>query len=105
MTTVPPKLAAAALTEDNRPIRLRLFDGAQVLDDVLLVKYVSGTESICCGIEYRVSCVSAQAGMPLKRFLANPVELQFVTDRGQLRSVCGVVAAVTEGGSDGGLAT
>ncbi|WEF35290.1 type VI secretion system Vgr family protein [Pseudoduganella chitinolytica] len=105
MTTIPPKLAAAALTEDNRPIRLRLFDGAQVLDDVLLVKYVSGTESICGGIEYRVSCVSAQAGMQLKRFVANPVELQFVTDRGQLRSVCGVVAAVTEGGSDGGLAT
>ncbi|WUR15201.1 type VI secretion system Vgr family protein [[Empedobacter] haloabium] len=105
MTNNPPRLPGAALTEANRPIRLRLFDGKAVLDDVLLVKYVDGVESLCGGIDYRVSCVALEAGMPLKRFVASPVELQFVTDRGELRAVCGVVAAITEGGSDGGLAT
>ena len=34
-----------------------------------------------------------------------PVELQFVTDAGGLRSVCGIVAGAEEGQSDGGLAT
>ncbi|GJI92308.1 hypothetical protein RugamoR1_54710 [Rugamonas sp. R1(2021)] len=50
-------------------------------------------------------CVSTKAGMPLKQFLANPVELQFVTDSGGLRSVCGIVSGVIEGQGDGGLAT
>lgn len=43
--------------------------------------------------------------MPLKQFLANPVEVQFVTDTGGMRSVCGIVSAVAEGNADGGLAT
>ncbi|WP_229415723.1 type VI secretion system Vgr family protein [Pseudoduganella armeniaca] len=93
------------LTGENRPIRLRLFDGSQVLDDVLLVKHVSGAETICGGIDYSLLCVALVAGMPLKRLMANPVELQFVTDRGGIRSVCGIVTAASEGGSDGGLAT
>jgi len=97
--------ARAALTEENRPIRLRVFDGEVVVDDLLLVKYVNGTETICGGVEYRVLCVATAAGMTLKRFIANPAELQFVTDRGTLRSVCGIIASITEGGSDGGLAT
>ncbi len=43
--------------------------------------------------------------MQLKQFIANPVELQFVTDSGDLRSVCGIVAAAIEGHGDGALAT
>ncbi len=34
-----------------------------------------------------------------------PVEVQFVTSTGTLRSVCGIVDVAEEGGSDGGLAT
>ena len=34
-----------------------------------------------------------------------PVELQFVTDRGDLRAVCGIVAQAAAGQSDGGLAS
>lgn len=98
-------LELESLTEANRPIRLRLTTASGVVDDVLLVKHVSGVEAICGGIEYALLCVSTKAGMQLKQFLANPVELQFVTDAGGLRSVCGVVAAVMEGQSDGGLAT
>jgi len=93
------------LTEANRPIRLRLSTEHGVVDDLLLVKQVSGSEAICGGIEYSLLCVSIRAGMQLKQFIANPVELQFVTDSGGLRSVCGMVAAAVEGHGDGGLAT
>lgn len=93
------------LTQSNRAIRLRLSHTDSVLDDVLLVKHVSGQETLCGGIEYRLLCVSTQVGIPLKEFIALPVELQFVTDRGQLRAVCGIVAQASAGQSDGGLAT
>lgn len=94
-----------SLTEANRPIRLRLSTEKGVVDDLLLVKHVSGVETICGGIEYSLLCVSTSAGMQLKQFIANPVELQFVTDTGGLRSVCGIVGAAVEGHGDGGLAT
>ncbi|MFS2018359.1 type VI secretion system Vgr family protein [Massilia sp. CT11-108] len=97
--------ASFDLTDANRPIRLRMSTARGVRDDQLLVKHVSGIESMCGGIEYSLLCVSTQAGLALKQFIANPVELQFVTDSGGLRSVCGIVAAASEGQSDGGLAT
>jgi len=93
------------LTDMNRAIRLRLSTEKGIVDDLLLVKYVSGVETIYGGIEYALHCVSLQAGMELKRFIANPVELQFVTDSGNLRSVCGIVGGAAEGQSDGGLAS
>jgi uncharacterized protein involved in type VI secretion and phage assembly len=98
-------LRITSLTEANRPIRLRLTTAKGVADDLLLVKHVSGVETMCGGIEYSLLCVSGQAGMELKQFVANPVELQFVTDTGRLRAVCGIVGGVIEGQSDGGLAT
>jgi len=94
-----------ALTEANRPIRLRLGTPSGVVDDLLLVKQVSGTETMFGGIEYSLLCVSMRAGMELKRFIANPVELQFVTASGNLRTVSGIVSGAREGQSDGGLAT
>lgn len=93
------------LIDANRPIRLRLSNERGVIDDLLMVQRVSGAETICGGIEYSLLCVSTQSGMPLKQFIANPVELQFVTDSGGLRSVCGIVAGAIEGQGDGGLAT
>jgi type VI secretion system secreted protein VgrG len=95
----------AGLSEANRPIRMRLAQAQRVLDDVLLVKRVTGSETLCGGLEYRILCVSTRAALPLKEFIALPVELQFVTDRGDLRAVCGIVAQVAAGQSDGGLAT
>lgn len=43
-----------ALTQLNRPIRLRLSHQNRILDDVLLVKHVSGQETLCGGVEYRL---------------------------------------------------
>lgn len=93
------------LTDANRPIRLRLRSAQGPVTDLLLVKQVKGHAAICGGFEYRLLCVASRAGLPLKAFNAMAAELQFVTDRGQLHSVCGIVAQAAEGESDGGLAT
>jgi len=96
---------SAYLTQSNSPIRLRLSHPSSTLDDLVLVKHVSGQETLCGGIEYRLLCVSVNATLPLKEFIALPAELQLVTDRGHLHSVCGIVAQASAGQSDGGLAT
>ena len=54
--------AITGFSEANRPIRLRLSHEQGVLDDVLLVKRVTGTESLCGGLEYRLLCVSTMPG-------------------------------------------
>lgn len=97
--------AITGLTEANRPIRLRLSQEKGVVDDALLVKHVRGMERICGGIEYHLLCVSTQANLPTKQFIAMPVELQFVTDSGDMRAVCGIVDSVVAGEADGGLAS
>lgn len=96
---------ASQLSQANRPIRVRLSHHGGMLDDVLQVKHLDGCESLCGGFEYRLFCVSTNASLPLKELIALPIELQFVTDRGQLRAVCGIVAEVSAGQSDGGLGT
>lgn len=94
-----------SLTESNRAIRMRLSQGQQAHSDLLLVKHVSGAETLCGGLKYRILYVSTRADLPLKEFIAMPAELQFVTDRGNMRAVCGIVAQAAAGQSDGGLAT
>ena len=95
----------ALLNTSNRPLRLRLAFDDGISDDLLLPHRISGTETVCGGIEYRVLCVSTDATLPLKQFIAVPAELQLVTDRGDLHAVCGIVAEAYAGMSDGGLAT
>jgi type VI secretion system secreted protein VgrG len=97
--------AFGSLSDARRPIRLRLLQGKSVLDELLLVKRVDGSETICGGLEYRLLCVSTRPDIPLKELIALPAELQFVTDRGDLRRVCGIVVQASAGQNDGGLAT
>ncbi|WP_431476414.1 type VI secretion system Vgr family protein [Massilia eburnea] len=93
------------LVTDNRPLRLRLAHPTQMLEDVLLPQVVQGTESICGSVEYRIMCVSLDAFIPLKELIALPVAIDIVTDRGDLRSICGIVTEARAGDSDGGLAS
>jgi len=93
------------LITDNRPLRLRLDLPGGVNDDMLLPQRVYGSETICGGIEYLVLCVSSNSRMPLKQLIAVPGVLEFVTDRGGLRSVCGIITEASSGDSDGGLAS
>lgn len=97
---LPKELNAA-----HRPLRLLLACAEGVSEDMLLPQRISGHEAICGGVEYRLQCVATDAGLPLKRFIAVPAALRIVTDRGQLRSVCGIIAEAAAGQSDGGLAT
>ncbi len=96
---------AKELVASNRPLRLRLDLPGGVNDDMLLPQRVFGSESLCGGIEYRVLCVSSDAYLPLKQMIAVPAALEFVTDVGDLRSVCGIVTEASSGDSDGGLAS
>jgi type VI secretion system secreted protein VgrG len=93
------------LTDAHRPIRLRFGPQADQDSHSLMVQHVIGSEAMFGGLEYVLLCVSTHAGLSLKNIVANPVEIQFVTDTGGLRPVCGIVAEVSEGHSDGGLAT
>ena len=93
------------LLTDNRPLRLRLVHPTQMLEDVLLPQRVEGSESICGSNEYRILCVSLDAFIPLKELIALPVAIDIVTDRGDLRSICGIVTEARAGDSDGGLAS
>ncbi|TFW13321.1 type VI secretion system tip protein VgrG [Duganella callida] len=97
--------AARELVTSNRPLRLRLELPGGFNDDLLLPQRVYGTEHICGGIEYRVLCVSGEVQLPLKQMIAVPARLEIVTDRGALRSVCGIVTEASSGDSDGGLAS
>ena len=93
------------LITDNHPLRLRLARPTQMLNDVLLPQRVQGSESICGSIEYRNLCVALDAFILLKEMIALPVAEDIVTDRGDLRSVCGIVTEARAGDSDGGLAS
>lgn len=92
-----------SLTTAHRAIRLRLGHADHLADEVLLPQRVSGNESVCGSLEYVVTCVASTPRLPLKELIALPAEIQFVTDRGQLRGACGIVAEARAGDYDGGL--
>lgn len=92
-----------SLTTAHRPIRLRLGHADHLADEVLLPQRVSGSEAVCGNLEYTVTCVASTPRLPLKELIALPAEIQFVTDRGQLRGACGIVAEARAGDYDGGL--
>jgi type VI secretion system secreted protein VgrG len=94
-----------SLSTAHRALRLRLAHAEGLADDVLLPQQIAGTESICGGIEYRVACVASDPALPLKSLIALPAEIQVVTDRGALRSICGIVTEARAGDSDGALTT
>jgi type VI secretion system secreted protein VgrG len=93
------------LSTANRAVRLRLHHPDGMFDDVLLPQRIQGTEAICGGIDYRVACLASTPLLPLKELIALPAEVQLVTDRGQMRSLCGIVTEARAGDCDGGLAT
>jgi len=99
---------AGLLVDAQRPIRLRLAASreprAVPLDGLLLVQRIEIHEAVFEGLEAHVTCLSANAELPLAALLGVPVEIQFVTDRGRLRRFCALVTEARAGQSDGGLA-
>lgn len=98
-------LAQYALSTRNRPLRLVLDPTYGNTMYPLLPQQVTGHEAICGGFEFRILCVAESATLALKDFIGMPAELQIVTDRGDLRRLCGIVTSALSGQSDGGLAT
>jgi type VI secretion system secreted protein VgrG len=98
-------LAQKSLSTNNRPIRLKLFHRNKPIDDILLPQFVNGTESICDGFQYRIHCVATSFKLPLEDFIGLPASLEFVTDRGQLRTISGLVTEAHAGECDGGIAS
>jgi type VI secretion system secreted protein VgrG len=99
------ELAQYRLVTRERPLGLVLARSGGMHDDVLLPQRVLGSESICGGFCYRILCVADDAGLALKDFIGVPAELRIVTDRGELRRICGIVTEAVSGQSDGALAT
>src|SRR5213076_1364068 len=88
----------------NRPIRMRLAHLDKDLNGILLPQKIVGAEAICDGIDYEIWCVATDARLPLKEFIGLPTSIDLVTDRGELRSICGIVTEACAGDSDGGVA-
>ncbi|TWI60628.1 type VI secretion system secreted protein VgrG [Pseudoduganella lurida] len=93
------------LVTSDRALRLRIDHPSMMMEDVLLPQRMAGHETLCGGFEYRVLCVALDACLPLKEFIALPVAIDIVNDRGQLHSICGIVTEAWAGDSDGGLAS
>jgi len=89
----------------NRPLRLKLFHRNKEFDDVLLPQLVRGAESIFGGFEYQIHCVATSHKLALKDFIGLPARLEFVTDRGRLRNVSGLIAEAHSGECDGAIAS
>lgn len=98
-------LAACRLDTSNRPLRLVLERPGTQEACALLPQQVSGSESVCGGFSFHILCISESATLSLKDFIGAPIELQVVTDSGNLRRWCGVVTSAASGQSDGGLGT
>ena len=97
--------AGKSLNTSNRPIRLKLIHRNKAITDILLPQSVSGTESICDGFEYRIHCVATSFDLPLKEFIGLPASLEFITDRGQIRTINGLVTEACSGECDGAIAS
>jgi type VI secretion system secreted protein VgrG len=93
----------AQLSDRNRPIRLVLPEDQEQLQQGMLIQHISGTESLCGGIDLDIICLTTSALIPTKALLAMPLGVQLVTDRGELHQINGLVTAAGIGQSDGSL--
>ena len=96
-------IASGALDQNNRAIRLEWGSTQSTLQQVLLLQRLDITEGLMSGINGHLTCVSSRADLPEKSFLALPLSVQMVTDRGQLHSINGIITDVRAGQSDGSL--
>lgn len=92
-----------ALTEKHRPIRLRLEPRLSDLNKILMVQRVEYSSVMCGGIHAYLTCVTNHVALPTKTFIGLSVEVQIVTDKGELQTLCGIVKSVRAGQSDGAL--
>jgi type VI secretion system secreted protein VgrG len=95
----------SGLSGGNRAIRMHIAMPDGLSKESLLPQHIRGEDAICDGFTYYILCVADNVSLPLKAFIAQPIELQIVTDRGDLRRICGIITEAAAGQSDGALAT
>jgi type VI secretion system secreted protein VgrG len=95
---------ARILSQDRSAIWLRFPDQAgKVFDGVLLPQRLDIVEGVCEGVKAHVTCLTTRADLPLNALVGLPIEVQMVTDTGDLKRWCVVVTQVRQGESDGAL--
>jgi len=92
------------LSEANRAIRLRLMGQQPLPPGVLLAQRVEIDESLCGELTGHITCISTRTDLPLQALQGLAIEVQLVTDLGDLRRFCMISTGVRAGQSDGGLA-
>ncbi|MBW8828591.1 MAG: type VI secretion system tip protein VgrG [Burkholderiales bacterium] len=99
-------LLARAFNQDNRPQRLR-FSGqhGKLFEGMLLPQRIDITSGVCDDLTAHITCLTSRSDLPLVELMGLPMEVQFVTDMGELQRYCVVITNVCQGQSDGSLTT
>ncbi len=89
----------------NSPISLIWGRQNAVLSKVFMPQRIDIREGMFEGIDGQITCLSTRVDLPLSTFIGAPIGVQFVTDKGAMHRICGIVTAAESGESDGALAT
>lgn len=97
-------LQDTGLSQDSRPIRLRIQRGQTAISGALLAHSLRIDEEVCAStsVHMRVLGLCTRADLSPAALLGMPVSIQMVTDQGKLREVNGIVTKAVPGQSDGG---
>ena len=92
------------LSPTHRPIRLRIQRGQQPFSGALVAHSFRIDEEMCASnsVHMRILGMCTRADLAPTNLLGMPVAVQMVTDRGQLRTVNGIITKAVPGQSDGG---
>ena len=97
-------LKDTGLSQENRPVRLRIQRGQLPFSGALVAYSCQIDEEVCAStsVHMRVLAMCTRADLPQRSLLGMPMSVQMVTDRGTLRSVNCIITRAEPGPSDGG---
>lgn len=101
LDTIYQALSQLGLGTQQRAIHIQFSHpalGAQVF-----LQQIQGQHAINQGLTAELICLSTRADIPLKQFIASQVAIDTRTDRGDLSRLSGIIAAASQGQSDGAL--
>ncbi len=98
-------LQNTGLSQERRPIRLRIQRGQQSFGDAMVAHSFQIDEEVCADISVRmrILCMCTRADLPRKSLLGMPISVQVVTDTGKLRNINATITRAEPGQSDGGV--
>lgn len=98
-------LAGQGLSQDQRLFRLKLGAEGAGLDGALHGRALDATEALNADIPVRIQliCLSTRADLAPALLVGQPLSVELVTDRGELRCINGLITRAVQGPSDGGL--